>query len=61
MVENDEALNDMKKLERFVMVALWCIQENPHFKTNHEDGNADACRYYSGYFLSCPCPFTMVS
>ncbi|KAM7497577.1 hypothetical protein LguiA_021991 [Lonicera macranthoides] len=30
LVENDiEALNDMKILERFVMVGLWCIQEDP--------------------------------
>ncbi|KAK3443535.1 hypothetical protein EUGRSUZ_B03649 [Eucalyptus grandis] len=30
LVEKDEAaLNDMKKLERFVRVAIWCIQEDP--------------------------------
>ncbi|KAJ4837603.1 hypothetical protein Tsubulata_050400 [Turnera subulata] len=30
LVENDEeALNDMKRLERFAMVAIWCIQEDP--------------------------------
>ncbi|KAM7497584.1 hypothetical protein LguiA_021998 [Lonicera macranthoides] len=30
LVENDiEALNDMKILERFVMVGIWCIQEDP--------------------------------
>ncbi|KAH8520508.1 hypothetical protein H0E87_001814 [Populus deltoides] len=29
LVENDEdARNDMKKLERLVMVAIWCIQED---------------------------------
>jgi hypothetical protein len=33
LVENDEeALNDMKKLERFVMVAIWCIQEDPNLR-----------------------------
>ncbi|XXG46273.1 hypothetical protein AAC387_Pa02g1156 [Persea americana] len=30
LVENDEeAMDDMKKVERMVMVAIWCIQENP--------------------------------
>ncbi|XP_052179531.1 G-type lectin S-receptor-like serine/threonine-protein kinase RLK1 [Diospyros lotus] len=30
LVENDrEALNDWNKLMRFVMVAIWCIQEDP--------------------------------
>jgi hypothetical protein len=33
LVENDEeALNDMKKLERFMMVAIWCIQEDPNLR-----------------------------
>ncbi|KAK3439489.1 hypothetical protein EUGRSUZ_C04367 [Eucalyptus grandis] len=30
LVESDEeASNDMRRVERFVMIALWCIQENP--------------------------------
>ncbi|KAJ4825818.1 hypothetical protein Tsubulata_015745 [Turnera subulata] len=30
LVENDEeALNDMRRLDRFVTVAIWCIQEDP--------------------------------
>lgn len=29
-VENeDEANNDMKRVKRLVMVAMWCIQEDP--------------------------------
>ncbi|KAM7497579.1 hypothetical protein LguiA_021993 [Lonicera macranthoides] len=33
LVENDvEALNDMKTLVRFVMVGLWCIQEDPFLR-----------------------------
>ncbi|KAM7497581.1 hypothetical protein LguiA_021995 [Lonicera macranthoides] len=33
LVENDvEALNDMKIVERFVMVGIWCIQEDPFFR-----------------------------
>jgi hypothetical protein len=27
-----EALDDWKKLERFVMVAIWCIQEDPSLR-----------------------------
>lgn len=27
--EDEAAMNDMKKLERFVRVAIWCIQEDP--------------------------------
>jgi hypothetical protein len=33
LVENDEqALDDRKNLERFVMVAFWCIQEDPSLR-----------------------------
>ncbi|XP_059278467.1 G-type lectin S-receptor-like serine/threonine-protein kinase RLK1 [Lycium ferocissimum] len=33
MVENDiEALNDKKQLQRFVMVGIWCIQEDPSMR-----------------------------
>ncbi|XP_059281315.1 G-type lectin S-receptor-like serine/threonine-protein kinase LECRK3 [Lycium ferocissimum] len=33
LVESDiEALNDKKQLERFVMVGIWCIQEDPSMR-----------------------------
>nr|GEZ04639.1 G-type lectin S-receptor-like serine/threonine-protein kinase LECRK3 [Tanacetum cinerariifolium] len=33
LVENDsEALEDVKKLKTFVMIGLWCIQENPSLR-----------------------------
>ncbi|CAK9140341.1 unnamed protein product [Ilex paraguariensis] len=33
LVENDEeARNDMRRLERLVMVAIWCIQEDPSLR-----------------------------
>ncbi|KAL5983341.1 hypothetical protein ACLOJK_017425 [Asimina triloba] len=33
LVENDEAaLKDVGKVERMVMVAIWCIQEDPHLR-----------------------------
>ncbi|KAM7502676.1 hypothetical protein LguiB_001580 [Lonicera macranthoides] len=35
LVENDiEALNDMKIFGRFVMVGIWCIQEDPFLRPN---------------------------
>jgi len=33
LVENDdESINDINKLERFVMVAIWCLQEDPSLR-----------------------------
>ena len=33
LIEDDEeAKNDMKRLERFVIVAIWCIQEDPSLR-----------------------------
>ncbi|KAK6937069.1 Protein kinase domain [Dillenia turbinata] len=33
LLQNDEAaMHDMKRLERFVMVAIWCIQEDPSLR-----------------------------
>ena len=29
-----EALNDWKKLEIYVMIVMWCIQENPSLRPN---------------------------
>ncbi|XP_062083915.1 G-type lectin S-receptor-like serine/threonine-protein kinase RLK1 [Humulus lupulus] len=35
LVDNDaEALDDKKKLETYVMVSMWCIQENPSLRPN---------------------------
>ena len=30
--EDEEALDDMLRLKRFVMVGLWCIQEDPSLR-----------------------------
>ncbi|KAJ6387816.1 hypothetical protein OIU77_026394 [Salix suchowensis] len=30
--EDEEAMEDMKRVERFVMVAIWCIQEDPSLR-----------------------------
>ena len=33
LIENDEeARNDMKRLERLVIVAIWCVQEDPSLR-----------------------------
>ena len=33
VLENDEeAKEDMKMVEKYVMVAIWCIQENPSLR-----------------------------
>ncbi|GMN26564.1 hypothetical protein TIFTF001_001352 [Ficus carica] len=33
LVENDEeAMNDMKRVEKYVMTAIWCIQEDPSLR-----------------------------
>ena len=33
LVENDvEAIDDMRRLEKYVMIAIWCIQEDPSLR-----------------------------
>ncbi|KOM36592.1 hypothetical protein LR48_Vigan02g274200 [Vigna angularis] len=32
VTNDDEAINDIDKLERFVMVAIWCLQEDPSLR-----------------------------
>ncbi|PQQ02067.1 G-type lectin S-receptor-like serine/threonine-protein kinase RLK1 [Prunus yedoensis var. nudiflora] len=29
---DDEAMEDIKKLEKYVMIAMWCIQEDPSLR-----------------------------
>ncbi|PRQ35231.1 putative protein kinase RLK-Pelle-SD-2b family [Rosa chinensis] len=31
--KNDEAIEDIKMMEKYVMIAMWCIQENPSLRT----------------------------
>jgi len=39
--KDDEARNDMKRLERLVIVAIWCIQEDPS-KAHNQKGYTNA-------------------
>lgn len=62
LVEFDiEALNDKKKVARFVMVAIWCIQEDPSLRptmrkvTQMLEGVAEVLD------PPCPCPFTVAN
>ncbi|XP_073133348.1 G-type lectin S-receptor-like serine/threonine-protein kinase LECRK3 [Henckelia pumila] len=34
VADDEEALDDIKRLEKFVMVAIWCIQEDPSIRPN---------------------------
>lgn len=60
LVENDtDALNDRGKLERFVQVAIWCIQEDPTLRptmrmvTQMLEGVVEVA------IPPCPCPYAV--
>ncbi|XP_076912109.1 G-type lectin S-receptor-like serine/threonine-protein kinase LECRK2 [Bidens hawaiensis] len=59
-VENDsEALNDLEKLTTFIMVGLWCVQENPLVRPTMKrviqmlEGGIEVTE------PPCPCPFSV--
>ncbi|CAA2993332.1 G-type lectin S-receptor-like serine threonine-kinase RLK1 [Olea europaea subsp. europaea] len=58
VVDDTEALNDKKRLERFVMVGIWCIQEDSSLRPTMRK----ACQMLEGIlevkFPPCPSPFT---
>jgi len=61
LVEYDvEVLDDREKLERYIMVAIWCIQEDPSLRptmmrvTQMLDGIVDVL------VPPCPCPFNRI-
>ncbi|KAJ9145802.1 hypothetical protein P3X46_028137 [Hevea brasiliensis] len=61
LVENDEeAVNDMKKLERFVKVAIWCIQEDPTLRPTIKMAILMLEDFVQVAAPPCPCPFTSV-
>ncbi|XP_055818967.1 G-type lectin S-receptor-like serine/threonine-protein kinase RLK1 [Solanum dulcamara] len=56
LVESDsEALNDKKQLERFVMVGIWCIQEDPSMRPTMRK----VCQMLEGSVAVTipPCPY----
>ncbi|KAI3826546.1 hypothetical protein L1987_00594 [Smallanthus sonchifolius] len=61
-VKNDlEALDDFKKLTRYMMVGLWCVQENPSLRPTMKkviqmlEGVGEVTE------PPCPCPFSVTS
>ncbi|KAJ7957398.1 Receptor-like protein kinase [Quillaja saponaria] len=58
---DEEALTDKKKLERLVMVALWCIQEDPSFRPNMRKVTQMLEGVVEVLVPPCPYPYTTVS
>ncbi|XP_044470542.1 G-type lectin S-receptor-like serine/threonine-protein kinase LECRK3 [Mangifera indica] len=56
-----EALNDKNKVERFVMVALWCIQEDPSLRPTMRKVTQMLEGVVEVPVPSCPCPFTITN
>ncbi|KAJ0084579.1 hypothetical protein Patl1_29853 [Pistacia atlantica] len=62
LVEFDmEALNDKKKVERFAMVAIWCIQEDPSLRPTMRKVTQMLEGVVEVPIPPCPCPFTMTN
>ncbi|KAJ4724153.1 Receptor-like protein kinase [Melia azedarach] len=56
-----EALNDKKKVEKFIMVAIWCIQEDPSLRPNMRKVTQMLEGVTEVPVPPCPCPFTVIS
>ncbi|KAJ0020834.1 hypothetical protein Pint_31252 [Pistacia integerrima] len=56
-----EALNDKKKVERFAMVAIWCIQEDPSLRPTMRKVTQMLEGVVEVPIPPCPCPFTMTN
>ncbi|KAM7497313.1 hypothetical protein LguiA_021727 [Lonicera macranthoides] len=62
LVENDaEALNDMKILERFVMVGIWCIQEDPFLRPSMRKVSQMLEGVVEVIPPPCPFPFSTIT
>jgi hypothetical protein len=62
LVEDDaEALNDMKQLERFVMVAMWCLQEDPFLRPTMKKVMLMLEGIVQVSVPPSPCPFSSIS
>lgn len=61
LVENDEeARNDMKRVERLVMVAIWCIQEDPSLRPSMKKVIQMLEGVVEVSIPPCPCPFNSI-
>ncbi|XP_022774061.1 G-type lectin S-receptor-like serine/threonine-protein kinase LECRK3 [Durio zibethinus] len=59
LVENDEeAKIDMRSVERFVMVAIWCIQEDPSLRPSMKMVTQMIEGVVQVSMPPCPCPFS---
>ncbi|KAF3974619.1 hypothetical protein CMV_002069 [Castanea mollissima] len=59
LVEHDvEVLNDREKLEKFVMVAIWCIQEDPSLRPTMRRVTQMLEGVVEVLVPPCPCPFS---
>ncbi|OVA03662.1 Protein kinase domain [Macleaya cordata] len=62
LVENDEdAMNDMRRLERLVMIAIWCIQEEPSFRPSMKKVTQMLEGVLDVPVPPCPYPFSQSS
>ncbi|XP_017982235.1 PREDICTED: G-type lectin S-receptor-like serine/threonine-protein kinase LECRK3 [Theobroma cacao] len=62
LVENDmEALNDTEKLERFVAIAIWCIQEDPSLRPTMKKVTQMLEGVLQVPIPPCPTPFIMTN
>ena len=55
---NVEALADREKLERFVMLAIWCIQEDPSLRPTMRRVTQMLEGVVKVLVPPCPCPFS---
>ena len=59
LVEHDvEVLNDREKLEKYVMVAIWCIQEDPSLRPTMRRVTQMLEGVVEVLVPPCPCPFS---
>ena len=62
LVEDDrEALKDTKKLDRFVMVAIWCLQETPSLRPTMKKVMLMLEGIVQVFVPPSPCPFSSIS
>ncbi|KAK7843047.1 g-type lectin s-receptor-like serine/threonine-protein kinase rlk1 [Quercus suber] len=59
LVEHDvEVLNDREKLEEYVMIAIWCIQEDPSLRPTMRRVTQMLEDVVEVLVPPCPCPFS---